>query len=98
MTRQFTMRTRAEVTSFFDGLTLVDPGVVLTHEWRPDSPDDAKKPGVLRGGVGRQAQERGGFELTVPGMPPARPARPRSAPAPAPPPRPGDQSARFAVF
>ena len=39
MTQQFTMRTRAEVTSFFDGLALVEPGVVLTHEWRQDSGD-----------------------------------------------------------
>jgi hypothetical protein len=54
MTQQFTLRTRAEVTSFFDGLTLVDPGVVLTHEWRPDSPDDAKTPGVLWAGVARK--------------------------------------------
>ena len=39
---------------FFDGLTLVDPGVVLTHEWRSDSPDDAKTPGVLWAGVARK--------------------------------------------
>jgi len=32
MTQQFTMRTKAEVSRFFDGLRLVDPGVVLTHE------------------------------------------------------------------
>jgi hypothetical protein len=54
MTQQFTMRTRAQVTSFFDGLTLLDPGVVLTHEWRPDSSDDAKVPGVLWAGVARK--------------------------------------------
>jgi hypothetical protein len=54
MTQQFTMRTRAQVAGFFDGLTLVDPGVVLTHEWRPDSSDDAKTPGVLWAGVARK--------------------------------------------
>ena len=54
MTQQFTMRTRAQVAGFFDGLTVVDPGVVLTHEWRPDSPDDAKEPGVLWAGVARK--------------------------------------------
>jgi hypothetical protein len=42
------------VTAFFDGLTLVDPGVVLTHDWRPGSPDDAKLPGVLWAGVARK--------------------------------------------
>ena len=45
MTQQFTMRTRAEVTRFFDGLRLVDPGVVLTHEWRPDSGEESATPG-----------------------------------------------------
>ena len=53
MTQQFTMRTRAEVTSFFDGLALVEPGVVLTHEWRPDSGDPGN-PGVLWAGVARK--------------------------------------------
>ena len=55
MTQQFTMRTRAQVTGFFDGLTVIEPGVVLTHEWRPDSPDDAETPGVLWAGVGRKS-------------------------------------------
>ena len=32
------MRTRAEITGFFDGLELVDPGVVFLPEWRPDAP------------------------------------------------------------
>jgi hypothetical protein len=54
MTQQFAMRTRAQVTGFFHGLTVVDPGVVLTHEWRPDSPDDARTPGVLWAGVARK--------------------------------------------
>jgi S-adenosyl methyltransferase len=54
MTQQFTMRTRAEVTAFFRGLTVVEPGVVLTHEWRPGSPDDAGAPGVLWAGVARK--------------------------------------------
>ena len=29
-------RNLAEVTAFFDGLELVDPGVVLAHRWRPE--------------------------------------------------------------
>ena len=32
-------RTRAELLGFFDGLELVEPGVVPVHEWRPD-PDN----------------------------------------------------------
>ena len=30
-----TMRSRAEVTRFFDGLTLAEPGVVQPQLWRP---------------------------------------------------------------
>jgi hypothetical protein len=35
-----TLRTRAEVTRFFDGSDLLEPGVVLIHQWRvnPDTP------------------------------------------------------------
>jgi hypothetical protein len=29
------VRTHAEMSGFFDGLTLVDPGVVVAHRWRP---------------------------------------------------------------
>ncbi len=29
-------RSKADVTRFFDGLGLLDPGVVLAHHWRPD--------------------------------------------------------------
>jgi SAM-dependent methyltransferase len=32
------MRSRDEITAFFDGLELVDPGVVFLPEWRPDGP------------------------------------------------------------
>ncbi len=31
------VRTRAEVLRFFDGLELVDPEVVLAHQWRPQA-------------------------------------------------------------
>ncbi len=33
-------RTREQITRLFDGFTLLDPGLVWTPEWRPDSPDD----------------------------------------------------------
>ena len=32
------MRSAEEITAFFDGLELVDPGVVFLPEWRPDRP------------------------------------------------------------
>jgi hypothetical protein len=47
-------RTLEQFTGFFDGLELVEPGVVLVAEWRPDpSPFDA--PDIPQaGGVGRK--------------------------------------------
>ncbi|MEV0387479.1 SAM-dependent methyltransferase [Nonomuraea sp. NPDC050643] len=49
-------RSRDEVLPFFDGLDLVDPGLVYVREWRPDSPfgsDRPEKAWVLVG-VGRK--------------------------------------------
>ena len=48
-------RGRAEITRFFDGFTLVEPGVVWVPEWRPDSPHTLDEPerAVYIGGVGR---------------------------------------------
>ncbi len=33
-------RTREEITRFFDGWELIDPGVILAHHWRPAAGDD----------------------------------------------------------
>lgn len=45
-------RTKAELERFFDGLDLLEPGVVTCSRWRPDP--DADEPEVyLFGGVGR---------------------------------------------
>jgi hypothetical protein len=41
-----TLRTRDEVSGFFDGLDLVPPGLVYVHEWRPDPADVAPEGGV----------------------------------------------------
>jgi hypothetical protein len=35
-----TNRTRAQVTRFFDGLDLIDPGVVPLNHWKPDDQED----------------------------------------------------------
>ena len=50
-----TLRTRAEVSEFFEGLDLVPPGLVYVHTWRP-GPDDIVPPdGVSAyGGVARK--------------------------------------------
>ncbi|RXS85163.1 SAM-dependent methyltransferase [Streptomyces sp. TM32] len=34
-------RSRAAFRRFFDGWELLEPGVTLSHQWRPDHPDDA---------------------------------------------------------
>jgi hypothetical protein len=40
-----TLRTRAEVSRFFDGLDLVPPGIVYVHTWHPDPGDVAPADG-----------------------------------------------------
>jgi hypothetical protein len=59
-----TLRTHAEVVSFFDGFDLVDPGVVPVHLWRPEDsaaprtpwrkPGDEDQPFWMYAGVGRK--------------------------------------------
>jgi hypothetical protein len=49
-----TYRTHDEVLRFFDGLDLVEPGLVKIQEWRPDSELEAKAPAALWGAVGRK--------------------------------------------
>jgi hypothetical protein len=46
---------RAEVTRFFDGLELLEPGVVVVPQWRPQSTAAAEAHSGMWGGVGRRA-------------------------------------------
>lgn len=50
------VRTKAEITSWFDGMELVPPGVTFLPDWRPDGPEEADDPARLLGygGVARQ--------------------------------------------
>jgi hypothetical protein len=48
-------RPREVVAKFFDGLDLMEPGVVKVTEWRPASAVEAAGPTSLWGGVGRKA-------------------------------------------
>jgi hypothetical protein len=54
MAEKVTMRDRAQVTRFFDGLELVEPGLVRVPEWRPESELEARSPAGLWGGMGRK--------------------------------------------
>jgi O-methyltransferase involved in polyketide biosynthesis len=49
-------RTRRQVLPFFDGLQLVEPGLVYVREWRPDSPSPSGRPDKawVMVGVGRK--------------------------------------------
>jgi hypothetical protein len=49
-----TLRDRAGVAALFDGLELIEPGVVRVTEWRPDSELEASSPTGLWGGVARK--------------------------------------------
>ena len=47
-------RPRDVVEGFFDGVKLVEPGLVRVSDWRPDSPEEAATPTILWGGVARK--------------------------------------------
>ena len=46
-----TYRSQAQVTGFFTGLELVDPGVVPIQRWRPDTEEEAAAVAAMWGGV-----------------------------------------------
>jgi O-methyltransferase involved in polyketide biosynthesis len=50
------LRTRAEVEPYFDGLEMVEPGLVYVPEWRPDPAEPAPaEPVWAVGGIARKA-------------------------------------------
>ncbi len=53
MAQQVALRSHAEVSRFFDGLTIVEPGVVPAPEWRPASEVEAASASTMWGGLGR---------------------------------------------
>ncbi|HEY1698098.1 MAG TPA: SAM-dependent methyltransferase [Trebonia sp.] len=55
MAQQVRPRSHAEVSRFFDGLELLEPGVVRNPEWRPRRPEDASSVSTMWGGVARKA-------------------------------------------
>ena len=55
MAEKATLRDRAGVASLFNGLELVEPGMVRVVKWRPDTDLEAASPAVLWGGVASKA-------------------------------------------
>ncbi|MGP8001983.1 MAG: SAM-dependent methyltransferase [Streptosporangiaceae bacterium] len=43
-----------QIARFFDGLEMVEPGLVRVPQWRPASELEARSPAGLWGGVGRK--------------------------------------------
>jgi S-adenosyl methyltransferase len=54
MPMKLRFRSRDEVAVLFDGLELVEPGLVRVPEWRPDRDTDVTNPAALWGGVARK--------------------------------------------
>lgn len=48
------LRDHAQITRFFDGLEIVEPGVVQISKWRPRSDDEAEAAAALWGAVARK--------------------------------------------
>jgi len=54
MAEKVTFRDRVAVAGFFDGLDLVEPGLVQASKWRPVSEAEAASPAALWAGVARK--------------------------------------------
>jgi hypothetical protein len=54
MSAGVTLRTKTEVARFFNGLDLLEPGLVIAPGWRPASDFEARAPAALWGGVARK--------------------------------------------
>ncbi|MWA04938.1 SAM-dependent methyltransferase [Actinomadura sp. LD22] len=50
-TEKVTLRDREQVSGFFRGLDMLEPGVVKVSQWRPRSETEASAPAVLWGGM-----------------------------------------------
>lgn len=54
MAQRVTPRDHAQVARFFDGLRLIEPGVVPVQQWRPDGDAEATARAAMWGGVGKK--------------------------------------------
>jgi hypothetical protein len=54
MFEKTTPRRQADVARFFDGLNVLEPGVVRVQQWRPGTETEANTPSNMWGGVGRK--------------------------------------------
>ena len=54
MAEKVTFRDRPAVARFFEGLELVEPGMVQASKWRPTTDAEAASPAALWAGVARK--------------------------------------------
>jgi hypothetical protein len=54
MKEPLTFRSRDDVLRFFDGVALIEPGLVRIPDWRPDREEDRANPAAGWGGVARK--------------------------------------------
>jgi hypothetical protein len=59
MAQRVKLRSKDAVAAFFDGLDLLEPGVIRCPEWRPDRPEDAAGKSTMWGGVARKPAHSG---------------------------------------
>jgi hypothetical protein len=52
--QHFTLRTHDQVSQFFGGLELAEPGVVRVEEWRPESDLESRNVSAMWGGLARK--------------------------------------------
>jgi hypothetical protein len=69
------LRTRDEIRAFFDGMEILEPGLVPARQWRPDEPDASDVGQYLLAAVGRNRPDH----VTAPAT---TAARPRTAQSP----------------
>ena len=76
-----TLRSRADILSFFDGMDLIEPGLVPVQLWRPDEPDPDTDPGRSwnLGAIGRLRARDAAAGPATPAV--RHQARPQAAPA-----------------
>ena len=61
----FTARTRAQITPFFDGLDLIEPGLTVVSQWRPEPGDTPPPPQQVSvyGAVAHKPRPGGGTAM-----------------------------------
>src|SRR5690606_20847656 len=70
-------RTKEQIERFFEGMDVLEPGVVAANEWRPDAetPTDSTTHHLLAGGLARKPQVPGRPRTSDQGRTPARTGR-----------------------